>query len=487
MRKPMRMKDESHLLPMLTMDDFELEPIQTSIAAVRDCAFFTSRSTRVALAEMCISNIKILSIIGRIIRKLYLLQGFAGTTADSIMLYSPKKSNIEAKDVLELQNELDRWQRTLTPSCRITNYNVGQQPSEIFLHLHRSVLSMMFWMALEALHRPTTLAKDPSSSLSNALQQIPRPRVKEAAERMSELVQSLREQDLVRFLPPISVAFMLPAIASFLVEIKSTGKSLGDLPGHQFHQCVRALLSLRDIWPIADSACFLVGLMITNSQIGTARTLGMQAVPVAVANDSLDTSRESSVLNPQAEENENTNTRNEGEAYQSRALDEVDQEEGNDDEDLTSHPEIPGVIMPATIDLGYSPVNMGAFPGAWGEQFQFPWTMAEFGFNDGGSFLLDENDMYNMDPIMADYSGIGGGMAVDDGAFDHALMDFDHTTTAANMQSSNPLSHESASSTYPAVNPVGGGNNATTTDSGEWNPAKTQQAYHQHRRSGLPT
>lgn len=479
MRKPMRIKDDGSMLPMLTMDDFELEPIQTSIAAVRDCTFFASKSTRVALAEMCLSNIKILSTIGRIIRRLYVLQGFAGTTADSIMLYSPKKFNIEAKEILELQDELERWHRTLPISCQIRTWDIGHQPEEIFLHLYRSILSMMFWMALEALHRPTTLAKDASTSLSNILQQSHRPRVKEAAERMSELIQSLREKDLVRFLPPISVAFMLPAIASFLVEIKSTGKSLGDLPGHQFHQCVRALLSMRDIWPIADSACFLVGLMITNSQIGTARTLGMQAAPIAAANESLESSRESSVLNQQTEENENA--RGQGELYQSRTSDEEEQEDddgdGDEGDDISSQPEIPGVIMPATIDLGYSPVNMGSFPGEWGEQFQFPWTMAEFGFNDGEAFLLDENDMYNMDPVLGDYGGVG----VDDAAFNHhGLMDFDPGATI--MPPSTALSHASSSASYSAPAPV----SATTTASGEWS-AETQQAYPQHRRSKLPT
>lgn len=455
----MRFKDEGSALPMLTMEDFDIDPIETNIRAVRDCAFCTSESTRVALAEMCLSKIKILSTIGRIIRKLYVLQGFAGTTADSIMLYSPKKSNIEPKEVFELQDELDRWHRTLPTSCQIRTYDLEHDPIESFLHLHRSVLSMMFWMALEALHRPTTLAKELPTSLTNFLQQKSRPRVKEAAERMSELVQSLREQDLVRFLPPISVAFMLPAIASFLVEIKSTGKSLGDLPGHQFHQCVRALMSLRDIWPIADSACFLVGHMITNSHIGTARTLGMEAAPIAAAKDSSESSRESSTPQQHPEETEdNSREGGGGEPYRPRDL--MDEAE---EEDIISQPEIPGVVMPATIDLGYSPGDMGNIPGEWGEQFQFPWTMAEFGFGDGGAFLLDENDMYNIDPAMGEYSV--------DTVFNHGLMDFN---TAAMSSACGP--HDPSSTTYPAA----------ASASGDWDTANSQE-YPQHLRSGLPT
>lgn len=466
----MRFKDESSALPMLTMEDFEIEPIETSIRAVRDCAFFTSRATRVALADMCLSKIKILTTIGRIIRKLYVLQGFSGTTADSIMLYSPKKSHFEAKEVFELQDELDRWQRTLPVSCQVRTYDLDPDPNESFLNLHRSVLSMMFWMALEALHRPTTLAKEPSTSLTNFLQQKSRPRVKEAAERMSEMIQSLREQDLVRFLPPISVAFMLPAIASFLVEIKSTGKSLGDLPGHQFHQCVRALLSLRDIWPIADSACFLVGLMITNSQIGTARTLGMQAAPMTTANESSQSSRESSA--PQQQPGEV------GDGipppFRPRVLvgeedEESDEEEEEEEEDIASQPEIAGVVMPASTDLGYSPGDIGNIPCEWGEQFQFPWTMAEFGFGGGGSFLLDENDMY-IDPAMGDYSV--------DTAFNHGLVDFNTAGMPSTGVGVGGVEHQDPSSSYPDP--------AATGASGNW-IAESAQEYPQHLRPGLPT
>jgi len=466
----MRFKEESSSLPMLTMEDFEIEPIETSIRAVRDCAFFTSTATRIALAEMLLSKIKILTTIGRIIRKLYVLQGFSGTTADSIMLYSPKKSHFEAKEVFELQDELDRWQKTLPVSCQATTYDVDPSPNESFLHLHRSVLSMMYWMALEALHRPTTLAKEPSTSLTNFLQQKSRPRVKEAAERMSEMIQSLREQDLVRFLPPISVAFMLPAIASFLVEIKSTGKSLGDLPGHQFHQCVRALLSLRDIWPIADSACFLVGLMITNSQIGTARTLGMQAAPMTTANESSESSRASSVPQQQpGEVGEGIHPPFRPHALVGAAEEEDNEEEEEDDDVDASQPEIAGVVMPVSTDLGYSPGEVGNIPGEWGEQFQFPWTMAEFGFGNGGSFLLDENDMY-IDPAMGDYSI--------DTAFNHGLMDFNTAAMSSAGVGVGGIEHHDPASSYPDP--------AATGTSGNW-ITESSQEYPQHLRSGLPT
>ena len=242
---------------------------------------------------------------------------------------------------------------------------------------------MKFLLASEALHRPYTLMKRTSPEITPQIQQKSRAKVRDAAVGMAEQFESLSKQDLVRFLPPISISFILPAIASFLVEIKSSGKSPADLPGHHFHQCVRSLMSLRDIWPIADSACFLVGQMITNTQIGSARTLGQQANQIP-SNDVSRDSRESSPANGPATAVHLAVERVIGDVNEAEVLQETE--------------EIPGIAIPI-MDMSYSPGNICADPGAWNDPF--PWTMAEFGFGD--DFNLDDAEMY-IDPSIGDFS-----------------------------------------------------------------------------------
>lgn len=278
MRRPMRINYEDIKLPFLTRDDFEIRPISTSIPPLRECSFLTDGYTRTMLADMGIAKSRLLVSIGHIIKTFYHLRGFGGSTAESTMLYTPKRADINGKQFLDMQHELDQWYRNLPVSCWLVTSSGNADPDRStadILLVHRSVLRMLFLMASEALNRPQSLAKSHTAS-----ERISTSKVKEAADKIADMIQSLQERDLVRHLPPLSVSFLLLALASFLVEIKTKGQSVEGLPGQRFHQCIRALLRLREIWPIADSACFLIGQMITKNRVGGISTPGIQPTPM---------------------------------------------------------------------------------------------------------------------------------------------------------------------------------------------------------------
>ncbi|KIW17641.1 hypothetical protein PV08_04836 [Exophiala spinifera] len=271
MRRPMRIKDEDINLIPLWYDDFDIQPINTSIVSLKGLPFLTVPTLRKSLAEMCIAKINLLLTMGHIIRDLYHLRVFGGSTAQATMLYKPKASRIEPAQLSKLGDELAQWYRDLPGSCWVllpSSENVRRYDSatEDALFLHRALLRMTYLLATENLSRPQMLSKGMSTDSTNN-------KVKDAADDIAEMVQRLQKRDLVKFLPPFAVSFMLFALAAFLVEIKTKGQNL---PGQQFHHCVRALWQLRDIWPIADSACFLIGQMIAKSQVGGISTPGIQ-------------------------------------------------------------------------------------------------------------------------------------------------------------------------------------------------------------------
>ena len=282
MRRPIRIQNEDIRLPPLRIDDFETKSVVSTMPCMRDCAFLNDGYTRTMLAEMCIAKVKLLVYVGNILKQFYHLRGFGGSTAESTMLYTPRRSEVNSKQYLDLQHDLDQWYRDLPPSCWMVTGNTNMESDTTTadaLLTHRSVLRMLFLMASEALNRPQSLSKQNGGSGTS-----PTTKVKEAAENIAEMVESMQERDLIRFLPPLSVSFMLLALASFLVDIKTKGQTVVALPGQQFHVCVRALLRLREIWPIADAACFLIGQMITKHQVGKISTPGVQPMPMD-AND----------------------------------------------------------------------------------------------------------------------------------------------------------------------------------------------------------
>ncbi|OAL33587.1 hypothetical protein AYO20_07094 [Fonsecaea nubica] len=281
MRRPVRIKDEDIRLSPLRMDDFETGPFPSAILCLQGNSFLTDRYVRSMLAEMYIAKLKLLLFIGQILKHFYHLRGFGGSTSESTLLYTPKKSEVKGKQYLQLQHDLDQWYRELPPSCWLVTSSSSDDldPSTAdSVLMHRSVLRMLYLMASEALNRPQSLSKPPSGRENS-----PTSKVKEAAEKIAEMTESLQKRDLVRFLPPLSVSFMLLALASFLVDMKAKGQSIGALPEHQFHICMRALLQLREIWPIADAACFLIGQMINKHQVGKISTPAVQPAPLNIS------------------------------------------------------------------------------------------------------------------------------------------------------------------------------------------------------------
>lgn len=62
------------------------------------------------LADMFMSKINILLIIGHIIRHLYFLQGFSGSASDWAMFYVPRNQrNLDGDCICQLEDELSSW------------------------------------------------------------------------------------------------------------------------------------------------------------------------------------------------------------------------------------------------------------------------------------------------------------------------------------------------------------------------------------------
>lgn len=282
-RRPMRYKDEDIHIPMLILDDFDLNTPTTTISAVKDAFSVMTYDCKAALAHLCMAQIQLASINGRVVDSLYILQVFGGSTSGPKILYSPKGSGVDPKDVASLESELERWRVQLPQACQMQPSQKPDQQTGDVLYLHQSYLKLIHLLITEALHRPLSLSRGEATISRSLLQQKSRPVVRKCATATAEVVHCLRERDLFRFLPPIAGTCIGAAIAYFLIDTKSTEKSSEESSGltkHDLQQCIRALWSLREVWPIADSACRIVGHMIRASEVETARIIGLQASPI---------------------------------------------------------------------------------------------------------------------------------------------------------------------------------------------------------------
>jgi hypothetical protein len=262
--------DASINLPALKFQDFDTRPIDSALPLLRDCSLVNDCISRVMLADIFMSQLNLLLISGRIIENLYNLQGFAASSSEWATWYTPKKkSDLDAAWTDRLQVELETWSDKLNNYCRM-DYHCDENTDELqnkVLRVHTTALRMLDLLAQEALHRPLTCDTD-GSSVTNARSSVSR-----VASQMSDVVRNLREEDLLKYVPPLSVGCIMMAIVSFFVEIRLARKLPTDFPDHQYHDCIRSLLCLREIWPITKGSCQMVNQMATNNQIWYARSL----------------------------------------------------------------------------------------------------------------------------------------------------------------------------------------------------------------------
>lgn len=362
---------------MLHIDDFDLHAPPTRIATVKNAFAVMTYDSRVILAHLCMENIKLASILGQILSKLYGLQAFSGSTKGPRMLYSPKTSDFASRDVNALENELERWANLLPSKCRVGQEAQSRSPTTELLYIHQATLKLGYLLVTEALYRPLSISRRETTLSTDLLQRRSRPIVKECAIRTAEVVQSLRERDTFRFLPPGAGTCIGVAVASFLAEIKTSGKSMSDLPQQHFQQCIRGLWSLRETWPIADAVCRIVGHMMRAQNVEDARVVALQALPLPME---------------------------EG-AEESTEPKDVDSGMDADVEPLSAPVHVQGleneVLSGGSLNLDLEASAMGSDRSAfglldddevWSLSNQFPWTLTEFGLY--GDFDQSDKDTF---------------------------------------------------------------------------------------------
>jgi len=274
MRRPTRVKDEDYDVPMLTEDDFEIEAIPDNISIIpADCSLVRDVETQRKLAQMCIAKAKLCLCISHVLSAQYSvlvkhqgMQGQEGSTRSSVMLF-PKKLD-QTDEVKRCDVELSQWIADLPPSCLYSN-EMLPGPSGPPLFVQRSLLHMVYFTTLSALHRPQVL---PSASFaqpdsSRELQDLSRKKVREASREITKISQDLHTRGLEKYLPTTGVTVLLPAIIIHLLDIKSCNDDARQAAMDGFCQCMLVLEKLRDNYSSADFATQFLEAAIRKADI----------------------------------------------------------------------------------------------------------------------------------------------------------------------------------------------------------------------------
>ncbi|KAF8462143.1 fungal-specific transcription factor domain-containing protein [Kalaharituber pfeilii] len=283
MRRPTRIKSEDCNVPMLTLDDFEIDMDVSNIPLLSEGQDYKQLLQKQRqLAIMCIEKAKLCVCISHVLTAQYSVlntnQGSlaADGSTRTTMVLLPKGQDKDTCEVERCDAELQGWVDGLPEGARYKPVKYGDGPVDMTLGLHRNLLHMVYFTTVSALHRPQVLpsapAPWPSRNTNTALQEISRRKVREAANEITRLATELIECNLVRYLPTTGVTVMLPAIIIHLLDIKSSNPSTRERSIEGFTICMQVMQCLRASYASADYATHFLEAAIKKAEIHVANT-----------------------------------------------------------------------------------------------------------------------------------------------------------------------------------------------------------------------
>ena len=308
MRRPTRIKTEDFDVPMLTLDDFEISPIPDSITCIpADCRVARDVDVQRQLAIMCIEKARLCLCISHVLSKQYcVLNNNHGLQNDrTTMMLLPKKLDPETSEVKACDDELQKWVSELPEEAKYSN----QLSGEAAIDLARSLLHMVFFTTLSALHRPQVLpnsqagpASTPAVNIESDLLDVSRRNVRRAASAITSIAQRLDTGGLVKYLPTTGVTVLLPAIIIHLLDIKAPEEETRRSSLRGFCQCMAVMGQLRDLYAAADYSVAFLEAAIRKAGIHVAPTAAQTSPmpkpsPVTTVEDLVDAGRRLDLVN----------------------------------------------------------------------------------------------------------------------------------------------------------------------------------------------
>ena len=263
MRKYPRVRDEDFDVPMLTIDDFECQSFGEGLLPVLgDLVIDASTAYRQSLAKLCIEQAKLCVCIGRVLGTQYAAFGEALTSKDeTIMMLKPRHCATSTAQYDGCTKELELWhdnlQRNHYSHCPQTERTSDDGPLTD-IRVHESLLNLIYLTTISALNRPEAHPDTPSSVTTRKGLQSSAQKVNSAAIDITFIVEDLDKTDCVRYLPPIGVTVLIPAIMVHLRDSRSEDAKIQRAGFVRLCQCWQVLQRLRETYTSADAASFLL-------------------------------------------------------------------------------------------------------------------------------------------------------------------------------------------------------------------------------------
>lgn len=256
MRRPVQNKAFRFDVPMMVLEDFELESLHQVLQdalQVQDI----SMSELEVLACSCMALAQLSEYIDKILSAQYTSQRAAGGPGQCAPVVSlvPKVAGSKCADITRCGQELQNWYGYLPTEVQQLDERNNEPPSEReheLIQVHKSLLAGYYSMTLMTLYRP--LVNLPSTSTNDVkLRTLSMKMVSRAARSITDIFGGLYADNLITRLPDTAIAALEPAVATHLLYSMSEAAHIRETSIQKFYLCWRILLQFGKTYFLAEA------------------------------------------------------------------------------------------------------------------------------------------------------------------------------------------------------------------------------------------
>ena len=278
MRRYTQIEQANSDIPLLELDDFDMEVLPEDIVSSTQSIFPRDIHRQMQIAQLCIEEVKLCIIIGHLLRVQYSTVWIdQGTSLESqsntktTMALMPRDISTNASEIGIIEQELSSWVSALPESIAY------QRPDESNLNgysdsflVHRATISMLYHTAVNVHNRPlskidTNLFSVPPTLFAIGITAFQKTRI--AASAITQIATDLLSLDLIRYLQPVGVTVVVSAAMVHLGEATAANQEIRQCGISRLSQSMAILEQLRDIYIAGDLACYLLSSGIKKARI----------------------------------------------------------------------------------------------------------------------------------------------------------------------------------------------------------------------------
>lgn len=272
-RRPMQVRDTDFDVTMLTLADFDLEPLDDSINGRR---LTPDAKENQCTALMCIELAKLCVCIGHVLSSQYTTLSTHPDVPHTMMVV-PRRDGQRIGELERFDKEINDWLRSLSSNIRGLASSTVEDGSHSCSEVHWAMLNMTHLTLVNVLHRTQALQTLSDTADAHAVQRASRSKVKDAARNVTRIAYGMLRRDQFRFLGLNGITALLAACLSHMVDIRSGNEDVRDANIFRFNQSMQVLQAMRSMYATADAAVCFLASVIRNAGISVQPQIAMPA------------------------------------------------------------------------------------------------------------------------------------------------------------------------------------------------------------------